>query len=302
MHKTKQKIIIIIGPTASGKTNIAVQLAHKIHGEIISADSRQVFKGMDIGSGKDLDEYGSIKYHLIDIREAGAEFSVSDFQKHTLQSLHDITSKAKIPIICGGTGFYIKALIEDYQFDKPPSDKTITDPLEKLDRSKLYQMLESLGLWHQHHWESDSKRRIARAIESHLAPAMPVDSKHTFADTYQARIYYKQVDRNDLKSKIIKRLDNRLKQGLIKEVESLLNRNISLERLERYGLEYKWIARYLNNMITYDEMFSKLTVDICRYAKRQMTFIRYLAKQGHLLIPITEGADFFEEIGNWLDI
>lgn len=300
MSSTKQKVVIIMGPTASGKTNVAVQLAQEVHGEIISADSRQVFRDMDIGSGKDLDEYGSIKYHLINILNAGAEFSVSDFQKRAMQSLHQVVSNSNFPIICGGTGFYIKALIEDYQFKKPQSDKTITDPLEKRERWELYQMLVSMGLWHQHHWESDSKRRIARTIENYYNPSSSEIFQTAFSNTYQAKIYYTLIDRNTLKSRIKTRLVVRLKEGLIAEVERLMSESISFERLERYGLEYKWIARYIKKVITYEEMIERLTTDICRYAKRQMTFIRYMQKQGHSLFPITDKLKFIEEIKRWL--
>lgn len=154
-----------MGPTASGKTGLAVQLARQLNGEIISADSRQVFTGMDIGSGKDLAEYQEIPYHLIDIRSAGADFSVSDFQEAALQALEQITCRNALPIICGGTGHYIKALLEDYAFASSGTNLKYTESLEKLDREELYAMLHELGLWTSHHWESDSKRRMARTIE-----------------------------------------------------------------------------------------------------------------------------------------
>lgn len=292
----KQKIPIILGPTASGKTALAVQLAKKIVGEIISADSRQVYRDMDIGSGKDLSEYGSIPYHLIDIRPAGTEYSVSDFQVDTMVALSDITQREHIPIICGGTGHYVKSLLDDYQFSGHGSDLELTRDLESLPRSELYEKLKKLGLWETRHWESDSRRRMARAIEKKIRPSLPQHPGIRFNDCYQPLCFYIKTERQQLIRKIEKRLRERLNSGLIEEVENLVSKGVSHHRLERYGLEYRWVSRYIRTEISYEVLFEKLAVDIRRYAKRQMTFIRYLQKKGHRIDPITDVESFPDQV------
>ncbi len=296
----KKKIVVIIGPTASGKTSMAVKLANRINGEIISADSRQVYRKMDIGTGKDLEEYGSIPYHLIDIINAGDEFTVSDFQTLAHAALHKILTRKNTPIICGGTGHYVKALLEDYSFDSKKTDYAFTTKLEKLDRDILYSQLKELGLWESHHWESDSKRRIARAIEKKITEPCRGKSNFEFKEQYDSRIYFLEIKKSVLKTKIRDRLLSRLDQGMIEEVNALLEEGISHARLERYGLEYKWISHYLRNNINKTELVEKLQVEIGRYAKRQMTFIRYMERCGHLLIPIYEPEEFCTDAISWL--
>ncbi len=298
---SKVKTIIIMGPTASGKTGLAVRLAGEIDGEIISADSRQVYKDMDIGSGKDLAEYGSINYHLIDIVNAGTEFSVSDFQREAIKALHQITSKNKHPIICGGTGHYIKALLEDYEFSYPHSNLDLTGQLESESRDELYRKIKDLDLWDKHHWESDSKRRMARQIEKAMSSGVkPPPLMDRFNDFYLPRIYYISLNRENLKEKINYRLNQRLKEGLVEEVQNLVKSGISFSRLERYGLEYKWISYYLQNKISHREMVDKLTIEIARFAKRQMTFIRYIQKCGFDLIPVKNYESLVKDVFLWL--
>ncbi len=296
----KIKVVIILGPTASGKTELAVQLAQKTGGEIISADSRQVFKGMDIGSGKDLSEYGSVPYHLIDIRPAGGEYSVSDFQKDAFQALSDISARNHFPIICGGTGHYVKSLLDDYIFANEGTDLPYTQALESLTREELYKRIKSLGLWDLHHWESDSRRRMARAIEKQAGLSKDSRPDPMFNDIYQPLCYYIDTDRKTLIVRIKNRLESRLKSGLVEEVDSLLAEGVSPQRMERYGLEYRWVSRYLRGGIDYDEMFQKLEVEIRRYAKRQMTFIRYLQKKGHRIEPITNPVVFIDKVTSLL--
>ncbi|PCI28273.1 MAG: tRNA (adenosine(37)-N6)-dimethylallyltransferase MiaA [SAR324 cluster bacterium] len=301
MDTDLQKIIIITGPTASGKTKLAIRLAQKVGGEIISADSRQVYRGMDIGTGKDLQEYGNIKYHLIDILKAGEEFSVSKFQAEALKVLGRIRKRGAVPIICGGTGHYLKALIEDYSFEEPETDLQYTLDLEDKSREELYEELKQLQLWEQHHWEDDSKRRIARAIEKAKIPTKKQESQIRFQEHYLPQIYYTAPERSLLRRKIKKRLIERLEEGMVQEVENLLQQGIPYERLERYGLEYKWVSRYVHKQIASDHMIEKLHTEICRFAKRQVTFIRYLEKNGHSMIPITSMDTFLEEATLWLE-
>jgi tRNA dimethylallyltransferase len=294
-----QKIIIILGATASGKTALAVQLAQKIGGEIISADSRQVFKNMDLGSGKDLTEYQNIPYHLIDILEAGTDFSVADFQKKTHQSLKQIVRKGKIPIICGGTAYYVKALIEDYQFGASPSNFKVTAQLEKKERSELYQKLKSQGIAEHRDWKEDSKRRIVRALEK-VEQNNIIPKRVLYQGNYLAKIFVTKPEDKLLRTKIKNRLEERLEKGMVTEVLNLLESGLERECLERYGLEYRWISLYLHGEIDFVSMKKKLYTDICRFAKRQRTFLRYLQKQGHHLIPIDSSSHLLSEVSNWL--
>ena len=300
MNSEKTKVIIITGPTATGKTKIAVTLAKSINGEIISADSRQVFKGMDIGSGKDLEEYKGVNYHLIDIVEAGTEFSVSDFQRLALQAIKEITAKEKQPIICGGTIHYIKALIENYDFDFPASDLEYTNYLENLSRPKLYQLLKNYQLWQEHDWPRDSKRRICRAMEKALIAQGVKSHSSGDNDNLEYRIFYLKQEKEINANKIESRLIARINHGLIDEVNDLLAKGIAHSRLERYGLEYKWVSKYLRALINKEQLIEKLSTEIRRLAKRQRTFLRYLEKSGHPLYPFQNFQELSKQALNWL--
>lgn len=301
MKNDKTKVIIVMGPTASGKTKLSVRLAKAVNGEIVSADSRQVYKGMNIGSGKDLEEYSDVTHYLIDIREAGDEFSVSHFQREALISLEIISAKKKVPIICGGSGHYTKALIEDYDFSFQATNKTYTEYLESLPKEHLYAKLKSFGLWHDHHWKFDSKRRISRTIEKHFPHQKTASPSTKFNDLYIPRIYYTSIDRACLKNLIATRLKQRLDRGLITEVKNLKNKGLSSTQLEGYGMEYKWISRYLDNQVSHAEMVRKLNIDISRFAKRQMTFLRYMQKKGHRLHVIKDFESFLHDVLSWLN-
>ena len=294
-----KKVIIITGPTASGKTALAVQLSKDIQGEIISADSRQVFRKMDIGTGKDLSEYGNVPYHLIDILNPNDEFSVSQFQKLALQSITDIISRGRVPIICGGTGHYIKALIENYPFNEDSTNRQFTEHLEQLGREDLYHLLKKHGLWKSHHWKQDSKRRIARAIEKAQKGEQTTPTL-TPGYHYSTRIYFTKIERHELRKKIKKRLRERLDEGMIDEVTDLIQSGVSHDRLKRLGLEYKWILSFLSGVHSYTEMEKNLYTAICRFAKRQVTFLRYLEKAGHHLRPISSYQSLYTTISGWL--
>ena len=296
----KPKAIILLGPTASGKTNMAVRLARTIQGEIISADSRQVFRDMDIGTGKDLDEYGTIPYHLINVVNAGAEFSVSDFQILARKALSKITGKGRFPIICGGSGHYVKALLEDYEFDYEKTNLNLSRQLEARSREELYQTIKSLGLWNNHHWEKDSKRRMARAIEKKAASSKERSSVPSFSVSYDYKIFFTNVERFTIKSKIKRRLLQRFEEGMIEETKKLLEKGISHQRLERYGLEYKYISFFLRNRLSFEELVEKLGIEISRFAKRQMTFLRYLERSGHHLVPVANYEELWGKVSNWL--
>ncbi|MGK0290670.1 MAG: tRNA dimethylallyltransferase [bacterium] len=296
-----KKVIVILGETASGKTKKAVELAKEIQGEIISVDSRQVFRYMDLGTGKDLDEYESIPYHLINVVDPGEKFSVSDFQEQATKALQEITERGNIPILCGGTAHYLKALIEDYQFENDGTDLELTEALEKKTKEELYLELKRINLWEQHHWEQDSKRRMARAIEKATQQKNKVVTENQFTKNYSHKIYITQSDRDELREKIKVRLETRATQGMIDEVRFLYEKKgISFQQLDKYGLEYKWIGQYLQGKIQYQGMIDKLHTEICRFAKRQRTFLRYLIKQGHQLSPIQNQEEWIEEVKSWL--
>ena len=296
----KPQVIILMGPTATGKTGWAVRLAQKINGEIVSADSRQVYRSMDIGTGKDLEEYGPIPYHLIDIVDAGEEFSVSDFQRLAWQALEEINGRNLHPIICGGTGHYIKALIDDYKFVEGKTDLSKSAKLEEESREHLEIRIKDLNLWDQHHWRSDSKRRMARAIEKAVSASGSQSALPRFSDCFDYRIYYIELDRETIKANIYRRLVERLEHGMIEEVKKLIETGISHNRLERYGLEYRYISYYLRGHLSYSDCLKKLHVEISRFAKRQMTFIRYMQKSGHHLEAVSSYQMFERSILNWL--
>lgn len=294
-----RKVVVVTGPTASGKTACAVRLAKSIGGEILSADSRQVFRHMNIGTGKDLEEYGTVPYHLIDIRDPDEEFSVSDFRTCALLALRCILRKGKYPIVCGGTVYYIKALIDNYRFDHPPTNPRYSGRLEKRDREELYAALKERELWNGHHWERDSKRRMARAIEkAQTAKRGKPDVEEEYG--YPTRIYYPLFERKQLKERIGRRLRERLRGGMVEEVSALLNMGIRRSRLERFGLEYRWILRHLKGELSFGEMERKLYVEICRFSKRQSTFLRYLERSGHRLTPFGSFDELLTDVKRWI--
>lgn len=295
------KVVILMGPTASGKTGMAVKLAKARNGEIISADSRQVFRGMDIGTGKDLNEYGTIPYHLIDVVNPEEEFSVSDFQASAWAALRQISSRNKLPIICGGTGHYIKALIEDYDFLYSRTDLDLAKKLESLPREDLENQIKELGLWESHHWPDDSKRRMARALEKAQSKNSPKSLFPAFNDSFNFKLFYVDIERELIRSKIKYRLQERIDQGMIEEVEGLVYSGIGFQRLERFGLEYKFVSYYLQGQISKEDLLSKLSTEISRYAKRQMTFIRFMEKNGHIFTSVSDFDEFLAKAGDWLD-
>ena len=279
------KLITILGPTATGKTNLANQLAFHIDSEIISADSRQIYKDMDIGTGKDLDEYCvngvDIPFHLIDILDPNKDYSVYTFQKQFHLIYDDILKRNKCPILCGGTGLYIESVLLNYEISSTLPDYDLRTRLEKLSKEELVEMFKNIDMDAYSNWRCDTKQRIIRGIEI-------ASKKNLRENVIQYNINLDDVvvlgirmDRDVIRKRITDRLDYRLKNGMIKEVESLVSRRIlNLDRLEYFGLEYKYIGRYLKNEILYDEMFKKLNTAIHKFAKKQMTFFRRMEKRG----------------------
>tara|TARA_B110000116_G_C16785991_1_gene560912 strand:+ start:1274 stop:2194 length:921 start_codon:yes stop_codon:yes gene_type:complete len=278
------KLIVILGPTASGKTRLAVNLASKYSGEIISADSRQIYKGMDIGTGKDLNEYhinnDNIPYHLINIINPQQDYSVFKFKQDCNTALYTIESKNKVPILCGGTGLYIESILLDY---KMPKTKPNLNLRKKLDNKSLDQLKNKLLLLDRNSFNEEyhiSKRRMIRSIEiikDKNNIAMKQEGKNILDKSIVLGI---NMERPVILSKIKERLHERLEEGMIEEVQLLLNSGISYERLAYFGLEYKFVGKYLSKNINYDEMKQLLNNAINKFSKRQMTFFRRMEKRG----------------------
>ena len=276
------KLLTITGPTACGKTSLAAELAFQLGGEIISADSRQVFRGMDIGSGKDLADYHihntDIPYHLIDIHDAGYEYNVYQFQNDFIRAFGDIVSRGRQPILCGGTGMYIEAVVKGYQLADAPIDPDFRQRMEAYTDEELTARLASYIKLHNH-TDTESRDRLLRALEIqeyHLQhpdayPHMP-DMEHIIVGV--------RYPREQVIERIGIRLRERLQNGMIDEVQSLLDQGVPEERLLRYGLEYRHVTHYLRGECTYDEMYEHLYTDIRRFSKRQMTWFRRMERQG----------------------
>jgi tRNA dimethylallyltransferase len=286
-----KQMITILGPTASGKTPLAAALAARIDGEIISADSRQVYRRMDIGTGKDLgdyilkikDERLKIPYHLIDIAEPGTKYNLFQYQQDFFDAYQDIVGRGKTPILCGGTGLYIEAVLKGYQLSPVPQNPELRARLEGKTLDELTQMLTALkaqtGSTMHNKTDVDSCQRAIRAIEiethnlEHPTPLRelpPVDSLIIGVD----------IDREERRAKITRRLKARLEEGMIDEVKGLLAEGIPAEDLIYYGLEYKFVTEYLVGKTSYDEMFTRLEIAIHQFAKRQMTWFRGMERRG----------------------
>ena len=285
-NKKKQlKLIVITGPTATGKTSLAAQLAYDIDSEIISADSRQVYKGMDIGTGKDLNEYvvnnKSINYHLIDILDPMKDYSVYDFQKDFYKVYNDIQSKNKIPILCGGTGLYVESTLLKYDLSsKPPPNKELRIKLERLDKEELLNQINLITTpKDRENLLLETRKQIIRNIEVIKSEARDSGFKlQPMNDT--ALIFGLQVETEQLRKKIKRRLIERIDEGMIDEVEKLVDNGLPLQRLDYFGLEYKFIGKFLRSELTKDEFISGLTTSIRKFAKRQRTWFRRMEKRG----------------------
>lgn len=276
-------LLIILGPTASGKTKIAVRLAAALSAEIISADSRQVFKNMDIGTGKDLAEYHvkgkDIPHYLINIREAGERYNVHEFKEDFYHIFESLSSRKILPILCGGTGMYIHSILQEHEYTAIPVDQAFRDTLKIEDISSLRTMLDSYPTALTAHADRSSAKRLVRALE--IARYLSQhELKPVERPLIRPLIIGLSSDVQLRRERIIRRLEERLEQGMIEEVRSLLDEGVSPEMLSFYGLEYKWVTAYLQHEISYDTLKERLVVAICQFAKRQMTFFRKMEKDG----------------------
>lgn len=304
-------MITILGPTACGKTALAVSLAAKMGGEIISADSRQVYRGMDIGTGKDLSEYRvdgkQIPYHLIDIEEAGQKYNLFRFQEDFNAAYEDITSRGVQPILCGGTGLYMEAVLKGYALSPVPQDDNLRKKLSTRSLGELKELLIWLkarnGSAMHNETDVDTVSRAVRAIEIEFHNLRhPVDTRRVPA--VGSLIVGLDVDRDVRRERITARLKSRLEEGMVEEVRGLLEKDdITKEDLMYYGLEYKYVTAYVVGEMSYEDMFNQLEIAIHQFAKRQMTWFRGMERRGfniHWLDANMPMADKLAQIERWM--
>ena len=282
-----KKMVTILGPTASGKTTLATRLAHTIGGEIISADSRQVYRNMDIGTGKDLADFvvdgKKIPYHLIDIAEAGTKYNLYQYQHDFHVAYQDIVSRDERPILCGGTGLYLEAVLKGYELSPVPQNAELRERLEGKSLAELTQKLSDLkaqtGSVMHNTTDVDSCQRAIRAIEIETYNIEHTTALRTMPGI-DSLIIGVNIEREERRRKITARLKQRLDEGMVEEVRTLLDSGIAADDLIYYGLEYKFITEYIIGKLTYEEMFRQLEIAIHQFAKRQMTWFRGMERRG----------------------
>ncbi len=299
-----QKMITILGPTASGKTSVAAALALRTGGEIISADSRQVYRRMDIGTGKDLADYTigdvQIPYHLIDIAEPGTKYNLFQYQQDFHEAYDEIRSRGKLPILCGGTGLYIEAVLGGYSLSPVPQNQALRDSLEGKSLEELTRMLVELkrqnGSNMHNRTDVDTAQRAIRAIEietynlEHPTPERQMPQ-------VESLIIGINIDRELRREKITRRLKARLDEGMCDEIQGLIDGGINPEDLIYYGLEYKFITEYVIGRISYEEMFRQLEIAIHQFAKRQMTWFRGMERRGFTIHWIDAAQSMEDKLG-----
>ncbi|MDD4921522.1 MAG: tRNA (adenosine(37)-N6)-dimethylallyltransferase MiaA [Bacteroidales bacterium] len=278
----KDTLITIVGPTASGKTRLAVSLASALVAEIISGDSRQVYRGMDIGTGKDLSEYTlghkKIPYHLIDIADAGYKYNVYEYQRDFIQAYTSIRERGRQAILCGGTGLYIESVLKGYKLVPVPADALLRSKLEQQTLSELIHVLSTYKSLHNT-TDVDTVKRAIRAIEIEEYYKNHPEIQSGFPDIPHI-VFGLQLDREERRKRISQRLKSRLDEGMVEEVQALLDKGIPVEDLIYYGLEYKYVSLYITGVLSFTELFDQLEIAIHQFAKRQMTWFRGMEKRG----------------------
>jgi tRNA dimethylallyltransferase len=282
MTSSKFDMVTILGPTASGKTEVAVNLAYKLGGEVISADSRQIYREMDLGTGKDLGEYringADLPYHLIDIADPGYQYNVFEFQRDFLVVYHAIQEKGSFPVMCGGSGMYLEAILKGYRLIQVPVNEDRRAELQLLPLEELAELLKRYKTINNTS-DTENKKRAIRAIEIEEYCLHHPETDLSFP-AISSLIVGVKFDRDSRRRRITARLKQRLNDGMIDEVKQLLNKGLKPEDLTYYGLEYKYITLFLTGELTYNELFEGLNTAIHQFAKRQMTWFRKMERDG----------------------
>ncbi len=274
-----KELLCIMGPTATGKTKLAVHVAGRLDGEIISADSRQVYRGMDIGTGKDIEEYSipdkPIKYHLIDIADAGYEFNLFEYQQEFLKVYYQIKAAGKLPVLCGGTGLYIESVVNGYDLIEVPENEEFRESIKDKTDSELVDMLVNIRDAHNT-TDTIVRERMIRALEIDMF-------KHGRTNEFpeiDSLLFCMQIEKSLLHKRIKDRLQQRLEEGMVEEVQDLMDRGVPEEMLYNYGLEYRFILNYLRGTISLDEMTENLYIAIRQFAKKQQKWFRRMERNG----------------------
>jgi len=279
MSHTECNLLVILGATAGGKTGLAVKAARRFDGEVISADSRQVYRGMDLGTGKDLAEYGEIRHHLIDIAEPGSEYNVFQFQRDCLAAIEEIRARRKLSILCGGTGLYLDAVLRGYRLIEVAENPQLRAELATLNDGQLRQYLLKIKPEQHNRTDLEERERLIRAIEIALGEQSAAELLPPLPEI-RPLIFGLRWPREILRRRIAERLQQRLAAGMIDEVQHLHDSGVPWGKLEFYGLEYRLIAQYLQEKLNRNDMVQKLRSAIGQFAKRQETFFRRMEKQG----------------------
>jgi len=282
MNRSKYDMVTILGPTASGKTAVAVNLALKLGGEIISADSRQIYREMDLGTGKDLEEYQidgiNVPYHLIDIADAGYQYNVFEFQRDFLKVYQAVKEKGSFPVMCGGSGMYLEAILKGYRLIQVPVNEERRAELQLLSLEALTEILKRYKSINNTS-DTENKKRAIRAIEIEEFCLAHPETDLSFPKINSLIVGVK-YDRDSRRKRITARLEQRLANGMVEEVKKLLDKGLKPDELTYYGLEYKYLTLFITGQLTYEEMFTGLNTAIHQFAKRQMTWFRKMERDG----------------------
>lgn len=283
-------LLVILGPTASGKTRLALQVAQAFGGEIISADSRQVYRGLDLGSGKDLAEYGATPYHLIDIVDPGEEYNLFAFQRDCFAAIEELRGRGRLPVLAGGTGLYLDAVLKGYRLVPVPENPELRAALADLDDAALAVRLQSLRPRLHNTSDTSDRSRLLRAIEIAIGEGKAAENTPP-PPTIQPLIFGLRWPRAELRRRVTVRLRERLEQGLVEEVRRLHEGGVPWATLEYFGLEYRYLARHLQGHLSYNDMFQQLNSAIHDFAKRQETWFRRMERQGTVIHWLDAAAD-----------
>jgi tRNA dimethylallyltransferase len=297
-------LVTVLGHTAAGKTAFAAHLAHQLRGEIISADSRQVYRGMDIGTGKDYEDYqvedSRIPFHLIDILDAGYEYNVYLFKRDFLRIFTDISERGIMPVLCGGSGLYIESILRNYHLLNVPINPSLRVELENKSSSELVEILKLHGPLHNN-TDTTHRKRLIRAIEIAMYQAHHLDDSEN-ERALNPLVLGIRYDRNTRRARITRRLRDRMEEGMVEEVEGLLQSGVPAEKLDYYGLEYRYVSKYILKELSYDEMFRSLNTAIHQFAKRQMTYFRGMERRGIIIHWLDGSMGMEEKVKQALDL